>query len=32
MPGWDFVDVQDDVSSQIVHTLEGSFSLDAAHI
>ena len=32
MPGWDFASVQDDVNPHILHMLEGTFWLNAAHI
>ena len=32
MPGWDFVDEQDDVNPHILRMLEGTFSIDKSHI
>ena len=32
MPSLDFAHVQDDVNPHILRMLEGSFSLDAAHL
>ena len=32
MPGWDFAHVQGDVNPYIMRMLEGTFSIDAAHI
>ena len=32
MPRWDFVDMQDDVKTLILHMLEGKILLDTAHI